>query len=322
MSIARRIGVALTLAGSVVPLTRASAQRTSPGYTFRLDMIGRVTDPSGRTTDYVIMSGHALVTEKAGRLDIDQASPNRGAVALKDMHVLYDSTSMTVVSPRSQQIVLLPLANLEQELSAARAPDTHVDISDTTVNVEALGTGEPISGMATTKYRVTQNYKVATKLASTTRNGTERIVQDFWMTDAPKHFVNPFVRLQHLGASPNGGYRDVIARAASDRVKDRGIALKTVTTITSTSSRNEVMQTIIVVQVSELQAENIDDDILVAPTDYQVVALSDLPRTAPNAQGARAGQPAKVAKPAATDNAAAEAKGEFVKTLHGMGRRP
>ena len=322
MSIARRIGVALAIAGLVAPLARATSQRASPGYAFRLEMTGRVTEPNGRTTDYVLMSGHALVTEKAGRLDIDQASLNRGAVAQKDNYILYDSTSMTIVSPKNRQIVRLPLEHLERALSAARASDAGVEVSDPSENVEQLGPGEPILGMATTKYRITQDYKVATKGAATTRNSTERIVQDFWMADAPKHFSNPFARLRHLCASPNGGYRDVIAGATADRVKDRGIALKTVTTITSTSTRNEVTQTVSTMQVTELQAENVDDDILVAPTDYQAVALSDLARTAPSARGAQAGQRAKVARPAATDNAAAEAKGGFVKTLHGMGRRP
>ena len=75
-------------------------------------------------------------------------------------------------------------------------------------------------------------------------------------------------------------------------------------------------------ELSGLEPENIDDDILAPPTDYQVVALAALPRSAANAQRARAGEPAKVARPAATDNAAAEAKGEFVKELHSMGRRP
>jgi hypothetical protein len=322
MSIARRIGVALTLAGSLAPLAAATSQRTSPGYTYRLDMTGRVSEPNGRTTDFVVMSGHALVTDKAGRLDIDRASLDRGAVAQKDSYILYDSTSMTIVSPTSRQIVRLPLEHLERALSAARASDAGVEVSDPSVNLEQLGPGEPILGMATTKYRITQDYKVATKGASTTRNSTERIVQDFWMADAPKHFANPFARLRHLGASPNGGYRDVAAAATADRVKDHGIALKTVTTISSTSSRNEVTQTVSTMQVTELQTENIDDDILVAPTDYQAVALSDLARTAPSARGAQVGQPAKVARPAASDNAAAEAKGEFVKTLHGMGRRP
>lgn len=195
-----------------------------------------------------------------------------------------------------------------------------VTISDVSSNVEELGPGEPIFGMTTTKRRITQDYKVAAKGASTTRNSTERVVQDVWMADAPKGFANPFARLRHLSADPDGRYRDVMAHAADGRrTGDRGL-LKSVTTNTSTSSRNEVTQTVTTVEVADLQAENIDDDILVAPTDYQVVAVSELTRTAPN--GTRAGERAKAANPAATGNAAADAKQDMVKLLHGMGRRP
>jgi hypothetical protein len=318
MSFARRIGVALAIAGSVVPIAAAASQRTSPGYTFRLRITGRVTEPDGRTTDYVAMSGRAIVTGSAGRLDIDEASRTRGAVAEKDSYILYDSTSMTFVSPRSRQIVRLSLENLEPELRTTSVSDMRVAISDVSANVEELGPGEPILGMATTRRRITQDYKVA----STIRSSTERIVQEIWMADSQKGFTNPFARLRHLGAGPEGRYRDVIAQAAEGRrARDRG-ALKTVTTNTSTSSRNQVTQTVTTMEVTDLQAENVDDDILVPPTDYQLVDVSELTRTAPNSQGAQAGRRAKAAKPAATGNAAADAKQDMVKLLHGMGRRP
>ena len=59
MSIARRIGVALAIAGFVLPLAAASSQRASAGYSYRLRTYGRVTEPNGRATDYIIMVGSA-----------------------------------------------------------------------------------------------------------------------------------------------------------------------------------------------------------------------------------------------------------------------
>jgi hypothetical protein len=323
MSIARRIGVALAIAGSVVPLAAASSQRASPGYTYRLRTTGRVTEPNGRTTDYVIMSGRALVSEKGGRLDVDEASPKRGAMAVKDSYILYDSTSMTVVSPKNRQIVRLSLDTLERELWAASVPGTRVTISDVAVNLEKLGAGEPMLGRATTRYRITQDFKVAATMAPVSRSSTEHIVQDFWMADEQKGLANPFARLGVFRAGPASGFGELLTRTAEARSSmGRGVPLKTVTTNTSTSNRNGVTQTVTTMEVTDLQAENVDDDILVAPTDYQAVVVSELARTAQNSQGAQPGEPAKVARPAATDNAAAEAKQGLVKTLHGMGRRP
>jgi len=323
MPIVRRIAVALTLAvPAAVPAT-ATSQHASPGYSYRLTITGRTVEPNGRTTNYVVMSGRALVTEKAGRLDIDQAS--RGAVAGKDSYILYDSTSMTIVAPKARQVARLPLDaldSLERKLWAS-VPAARVDVAGVTNNVEQLGPGEPMLGMATTRYRTTQDYKVTTKLAPSTQNGTERIVQEFWIADANKGFVNPFSRLRHANLGPGGGYRQVMTRAL-DRpyMTGRGSVLRTVTTITSTFGKNDETQTVATMEITDLHAESVDDDILVAPTDYQVVEVGALASMTASSRAAQTRPPAKVSRPSATGDAAAEAKGGFVKTLHGMGRRP
>jgi len=322
MSIARRIGVALVIAGSLVPLAAASSQRASAGYSYRLRTYGRVTEPNGRATDYIIMYGHALVSEKGGRLDIDEASPKRGAMAVKDNYLLFDSTSMTIVAPRDRQMVRLSLANLERDLAGGSIPGTFVKISDVAFNVEKLGAGEPMLGRATTKYRITQDYKVAATMPlGRSRNSTEHIVQEFWVADEQKGLANPFARLSRSG--PGSGFTEIVTKTAEARsAMGRGIPLRIVTTNTSTSSTSAVTQTVTTMEITDLQVENVDDDILAAPTDYQVVDVSGLTRTAPTSPAAQAGRPAKVARPAGSDNSAAEAKGDLVKILHGMGRRP
>ena len=322
MSIARRIGVALAIAGSVVPLAAASSQRASAGYSYRLRTYGRVTEPNGRATDYIVMYGHALVSEKGGRLDVDEASPKRGATVVKGDYLLVDSTSMTIVAPRDRQMVRLSLGNLERDLSGGSIPGTFVKISDVAFNFEKLGAGEQILGRPTTKFRITQDYKVAATMPlGRSRNSTEHIVQEFWVADEQKGLANPFARLSRSG--PGSGFSEILTRTAEARsAMGRGIPLRIVTTSTSTSSRTEVTETVTTMDVTDLQAENVDDDILVAPTDYQVVDVGGLTRTAPNTQAAPAGQPAKVARPAGSDKSAAEAKGDLVKILHGMGRRP
>jgi len=322
MSFARRIGIALAIAGLVAPLASAASQRASAGYSYRLRTYGRVTEPNGRVTDYIIMYGHALVSEKGGRLDVDEAAPGRGAMVVKDDYVLFDSTSMTIVAPRDRQIVRLSLENLERDLSGGSTPGALVKVSDVAFNFEKLGAGEPMLGMATTKYRITQDYKVAATLPlGRSRNSTEHIVQDYWVADEQRGLANPFARLSRSGIG--SGSSEIVTRAAEARsAMGRGIPLRLATTNTSTSASGAVTETVTIVEVSDLQAESVDDDILAPPTDYQVVALSALAGSTVNPRSARAGQPAKVARPTSTDNAAAEAKGEFVKELHGMGRRP
>jgi hypothetical protein len=231
---------------------------------------------------------------------------------------------MTIVAPRDRQMVRLSRANLERELTGASIPGTVVKISDVAVAFDTLGLGDPMLGMKTTRYRLTEDYKVAAVgPLMQKRNSTEHIVQELWIADEREGLANPFARLSRFRTGPASGFDEVRAKSAEARSRmGPGVPLKTVTTNTATSNGNEVTRTVTTMEISDLQKENVDDDILVAPTDYQVVAVSGLANTAPNAQGARTGQPAKVSRPAATGDAAAAAKGDFVKTLHGMGRRP
>lgn len=324
MAIARRLGVALAITASVATPATATSQRTSPGYSYHYRVTGSVTEPGGRTTDYVVLSGHALVTEKAGRLDVDEASPKRGAMSPKDSYILYDSASMSIVQPRDRQMVRLAIDTLERSLAGGSIPGTFIRISDVAFSFDSLGPGEPLAGMATTKYRITQDYKVVARMPfGRTRNSTEHVVQELWIADARKGLANPFAHLSLARSGLGGGASEIVTKTAEARGRmGRGVPLKAVTTNTSTSIANEVTQTVTTIQVTDLQQENIDDDILVAPTDYQVVEVGALANSPSNSQGAQAGQPAKVSRPAPTDDAAAEAKGGFVKTLHGMGRRP
>jgi hypothetical protein len=219
-------------------------------------------------------------------------------------------------------MVRLSRENLERDLTGASIPGTFVKISAVAVAVDSLGAGEPMLGMATTRDRLTQDYDVAATGAVQKRSSTEHVVQELRIVDERQALANPFARLIQLPVGAGSGFDELSTKTAEAlRSMGRGAPLEMVVTSTSTSSRNEVTRTVTTMEVSALQPENVDDDILVAPTDYQVVAPTDLARTAPSSQRPQAGN-AKAARPAATGDAASAAKGEFVKTLHGMGRRP
>ena len=120
-----------------------------------------------------------------------------------------------------------------------------------------------------------------------------------------------------------------------------GIPVKTVTTTTSTSEKGEKTTSVSTMELTELKAGNVDDALLVPPSDYQVTDMSEQTKAmagqmeqAKAAQAAEhAGQPAAAAQP---DSAASgkgvvkEAAGEAVKEaakqgLRGLGgklRRP
>jgi len=343
MTLTRRSGIALAVAGSVLTLAAAAPRAVSPGYTYRMRISGQVTDANGKTKDYVALSGRAMVTSKAGRLDIDEASKERGAMADKGGYILYDPTSMMIVSPKDKQILKFTFEDLEQGMSAlaANVPGMRIAVTDVAVNFEKLGPGEPLLGMSTTKFRVTQDYKLAMKVAFVNRNSSEHIVQEYWMADQKSGFANPFARMGGMRPGGGGAFAELMTKTAEATAKmGNGIPVKTITTTTSTNDKGEKTTNVATMEVTELKAGNVDDALLVAPTDYQVVdvgaqtkAMAEQNRAA-QAQAAQSGQPAaaapadsgspvKEAAKKSAEQAAKDAATQGVKKgLGGLFRRP
>ena len=347
MSIARRAGLTLAVAGSVLTLAAATPRVFSPGYTYRMRISGQATEANGKTKDFVVMSGRAMVTAKNGRLDIEEASKERGAMGEKGGYFLYDQTSMMIVSPKDKQILKFTFDDMEKGMSAlsANMPGMHITITDVAVNFEKLGAGEPVLGMATTKYRVTQDYKLAMKVAFMNRNSTEHIVQDYWMADEKKGFANPFARMGGMRPGGGGAFAELMSKTAEANAKmGKGIPVKTLTTTTSTNDKGEVTKSVTTMEITELHAGDVDDALFAVPADYQVMDMGEQMKAmgaqmeqAKAAQAAQAGQPAdaataahpdsspsikeaakKTAEQAAKDEAASKVK----KGLGGLFRRP
>ena len=343
MTLARRAGAALVIAGSALTLAAGTPRVFTPGYTYRMKIDSHVTEPNGKTKDVVVMSGRASVNAHGGRLDIEEAA--KGGLGEKGGYILYDPTSMMIVSTKDKRVVRFGLDDLENGMSqlAANVPGMKITLSDVNVGVEKLGAGESLLGMSTTRYRVTQDYKIAMKVAFMNRSSTEHIVQEYWMADQKNGLANPFARMGPMRMG-GGGFDELMSKTSDAmKVMGKGIPLKTVTTATSTSNKGEKTETVSTMEVTELHTGDVDDAILKAPADYAVVdmgeqmkamgAQMEQAKAAQNAQAAQAGQAegqaadstpsmkaaaAEAAKEAAKQGAAEKVK----KGLGGLLRRP
>ena len=346
MRLARRTGIALAIAGSVLTLAASAPHTFSPGYTYRMKIDAHVTEPDGKTKDYVVMSGRAMVSAKGGRMDIEAAAKDKGAMGEQGTYILYDPTSMLMVSPKEKRVVRFGIDDLEKGMGQlANVPGMRLAISDVKVGLEKLGPGEPLLGMSTTKYRMTQDYKIAIKVAFMNRSSTEHIVQEYWMAEPKGGLANPFARMgaMRLGG---GGFDELMSKTAeATRSMGKGMPLKTVTTTASTSDKNEKTETITTMTVTDLKSGDVDDALLKAPADYEVVDMGAQMKAmgaqmeqakaaeaaqAGQAQGDAQGQPAQDSTPgmkAAAAEAAKEAakQGAAAKVKKGLGgllRRP
>ena len=106
-------------------------------------------------------------------------------MAEKDSYILYDSTSMQIVSPKDRQVLGSRSRISSRELTRASVPGMRMRISDVTVNFEKLGRGEPCSAWRRRSTGSPRTTSVAAR-APVNRNSTEHVVQDFWMADEQK----------------------------------------------------------------------------------------------------------------------------------------
>ena len=178
----RRLGLALA-----APRRSASARPATP---IASRSTGRVTEPNGRTTDYVVMSGRAMVTEKAAGSTSTRPRWKRGAMAEQgQLHPVRSDVDDDRVAEGSGRSLRLRARESRAGMRRSRptCPACAMRRSATSPSTSrSSARGEPMLGMATTKYRLTQDYKVATRAASVSRNSTEHIVQDVWMADEQK----------------------------------------------------------------------------------------------------------------------------------------
>ena len=331
MTLARRAGIAFAIAGSALTVAASAPHVFSPGYTYHLKISGQVTDANGKAKDYVMMSGRAMVNANGGRLDIDEASKERGAMADKGGYILYDPTAMMIVSPKDKQVLRFGVDDMEKSMSAltANVPGMRISITDVAVNLEKLGAGESMLGMATTRYRVTQDYKIAMKVAFMNHNSTEHIVQEYWVADQKKGFANPFARMGAMRPVGGGAFSELMTKTSEATARmGKGIPLKTISTTTSTNDKGQATTNVSTMEITDLQAGNVDDAMLKAPADYKVVDLGEqtkaMAKQLDDAKAAQAAQAAQSGQPdAAADStpsmkaAAAEAAKEAAKQKAG-----
>ena len=300
----------------------------SAGFTYRLRLDAHVTAPDGTTRDELLLSGRATTDGTRARLDVDSASRESGVGADGGAYVLADSTALLIVSPKERRILRYALADLDRGVAAlaANAPGTRTAIGDVSVKLESLGAGEPLLGVATTRWRLTQDYMIETVSGLIAHDATEHVVAVYTIAAAQPGLANPFARFGQLALA--GGDFGVLTTRTSDATArmGRGVPLEIVATTTSTDERNAVATTVRTLRLTELASAAVDDARLAPPPDYQMVDVGARARAAnarstPTTAASHPPAARPAAKPApdgtSTDDAARAAKEGFKGALVG-----
>ena len=167
---------------------------------------------------------------------------------------------------------------------------------------------------------------------------------DFRRLAEKKGFANPFARMGGMRPGGGGAFAELMSKTAEANAKmGKGIAVKTLTSTTSTNDKGEVTKNVATMEMTELKAGDVDDALFVPPAGYEVMDMGAQTKAmAEQMQQAKAAQAApgdqadaahavqpdstpsmkeaakKTAEQAAKDAAASKVK----KGLGGLFRRP
>jgi hypothetical protein len=271
---------AAALATSLLALA-ATTHRFSPGWTYRLTVTSRAAAPAD-TSAVVVLSGRASVTAAGARLDVDESSRALGAIADAGAYVLADSDAMMVVSNRTQRILRFAAEDVERG-TAALAFDTlglHAALSGVVVHVDSLGAGEPVAGIPTRRWRITQDYTLELRGTGGPGITTEHVVREIWLGEPRAGLANPFASVADARAGGDGAYA-ALADATDDAARrlGRGVPLRVVTTATSTGGAHPATTTVTTLEVSDLAAADVDVNRLAAPPEFAATDVGPQAKT-------------------------------------------
>jgi hypothetical protein len=236
---------------------------------------------------------------------------------------------MTMVSPSDKTAMLLPVGGLTSMLGAMGAQGlVKMDVSDVSVSVQDLGSGELILGHPTHRHLLKQSMTTSVSIMGMKRTSRSVTDTEMWIaTDIPaaqirvfEEFGRNFAQSSGIGALGGEGLQQLQAELQSK--VPRGFPLKQVaTTVTDPDGKATTSTT--TTEVKEFQQASIDEAIFVVPADYKVTDMRKASDSLSQGRESARKEAAESSK-AEQKGARAEAAGDGALSKVGglFGRRP
>lgn len=287
-----RTRLALALLGTLALPSVAAAQSpaTARGTTFVMHMRTTPTGDGAMAASADAMksdwTGKVVAALTRGRIDITEAATGPGPrVFQKGDYILFDTSGSIVVTPAEQAF-----ASFNVDPGAvfnAVGSFATFTFKDVKVGVDSLGTGEPIAGIPTRKYRITSSTTMAMAMPALADAGISmpaiemKSTTDYWLGVVPFP-PTPFVRtspdIKVDSTIPSSEMTLKVARAMRSLPAGM-IPLKTVTTSHMSMGDMGSMRTEQLFELSVFQTTDVDLDRLALPAGFTQRALSGLPMT-------------------------------------------
>lgn len=272
------VAIATLFGASTVVVAQATPRGRVAGvaYTIRVTSTPHAGSGSsgamaGAAQNYV---GNALFAANRGRMDVVDGAVE--SLFAKGDYILFDSTDLVIVHPATRTFVPLPHDVAGQTMDRLASMGVKMTIADEKVALDSLGFGDTIAGFATNHYRMTTAFTMSLDAGVVQQRLATESITDYWVASVPGLPRNPLLRANGLsGPSTMTGMFKSIAAKVDSAAKRMGsaVALKTTTESRLIDGQGGNTMTQQTSDVSGIEPRDIDDSLLVLPSDYVPRAL-------------------------------------------------
>jgi hypothetical protein len=239
----------------------------------------------GASQNYV---GNAVFAANRGRMDVVDGAVE--PLFTKGDYILFDSTDLVIVHPSNKTFVPLPHDVAAKTLERLESIGVKTTIADEKVALDSLGFGDTVAGIPTTHFRMTTAFTMSVDAGVVQQRLATESITDYWVAAVPGLPRNPLLRANGLsGASAMTGMFKSISAKVDSAAKRLGsaVALKTHTVSRLIDGQGMNTMTEQTSNVSNIEPREVDETLLMLPSDYTPQPLPGVEQTISEDVGAK-----------------------------------
>lgn len=236
----------------------------------------KVTVQSEQKGAPVAPSMTVSLTAGKARMDYDAEARQPGMGKGGYMILDADKGLVTMVNPEEKKAVVMDPSALGNVVGALGSSGMiKMEVSDARVDVESLGAGESILGYATRRYRISRSHTMNVSVMGRRNSSKESSVSEVWIADkfiedkAFEAWARNFAR--SMGSMAGDAMKTLMELEEAKTPK--GIALKSITTSTSTDPKGKAVTSTMTMEMQELKKTSLDASLFEVPSGYEVVDM-------------------------------------------------
>lgn len=283
------------------------------------EFVVRSTSTQTGNRESVVMRGRGVFAGDNAKIEIIESGPGREAFGNPGSYFLMTEggTKMMIVDPSQKQYAEWNMERMMASVAGvvnALGGLVKMEISDLTIDTKELGAGETINGYPTKHVRLTQNYKMSTRVLGKTSWSKTESTTDYYFAPQLKA-KNPFVQNSQAWANQFNMFNkpEYKAQMAKAQEKLKDVPIKTVVTTVTTHDTGKQETTTVTSEMVNFKNMDVPKSVFEIPAGYQLVQLT----ADPTSVGARQdsldnrGTTAPAPKENAADQAKKKLKGIF-----------